>query len=266
MTPALMIILSVSATDAVGTDLATILATSSLGIIKRYKSGTVDFRLAGTIACGCVPGVIVGKMILARLKKMNPLSINGYDVVAVQFILLCLFVLLLLWIAYFLISDFCRNRNNNTDKNERIGYFVRLKLPPYATYKSLGDSKLSIMVLVMFGCFVGILTGMMGIGGGIIMLPTLIYLIGQPATKAVGTSLLLVWTSSLVAVLLNGKDGNIIYSLLAAMMVGGLSGTLLGTKIGLSAKETHLRLGFVGVVLVAILLIGTRVLYIIFGK
>ncbi|MBW8016049.1 MAG: sulfite exporter TauE/SafE family protein [Planctomycetes bacterium] len=265
LTPALMIILSVPATSAVATDLVTIFATSSLGLIRRYKSDTIDIRLGFTIASGSIPGVVIGKMILGQMDNMEPLNINGHEIVAVQFILLSLFVLLLFSVASYMLYDQYILRKYKTKTSRSAGVFASMKIPPYAAYKTLSAIRMPVIVLIVFGFFVGILTGMMGVGGGVIMLPALIYLVGQEAVKAAGTSLMLVWISSLIAVTLNGKEGVIIYDLLAVMLIGGLLGTFVGTKIGLKAQDSKMRIGFIGVVLVAMILIGIRIIQMIKG-
>ncbi len=285
MIPALIII-GVQPNVAVATDLATILATSSLGIFKRRKTGTVDYKLALSIAVGCVPGVFCGWLILRELDKMTPLIINGREVVAVKFILLCTFLPLLCWIAGFLAFDYRKNKDKKSDK--RVGLFSKIKLPPYVNYPTLDEPKLSLPALIILGMPAGLMTGMMGIGGGVILLPGLIYLIGQHTVKAAGTSLALVWISSLIAVglnilgegLLNNPDadlslslifsffkegGNINYDLLIVMLAGGLIGTYFGTKVGLKAKGVKMRLYFVYVVLTAVVLISYKIIQMIFG-
>ena len=92
MTPALMIFLKIPAPTAVGTDIATILVTSSFGLWRRRGTSTVAVKLGLTIASGCVLGVCIGLMLLEWLKGMPSLIINGKELVAVQFILFCCFV------------------------------------------------------------------------------------------------------------------------------------------------------------------------------
>ena len=263
LTPALMIILGVPGTTAVGTGLATILATSSFGIFKRRGTGTVDSKIAFTIAVGSIIGVVAGVTLLNFLKYMPPLLINGREVVAVQYILLWAFTLMLAWVAGFMLFDYHRTRGKIPQK--RIGLFAKVNIPPYGNFKSLEQPQLSLVTLVLLGIIIGLFIGLMGIGGGVILLPALIYLVGQRTIKATGTSLLLVWISSLVAVIFNAKNGNISLLLWIALTTGGLTGTFLGTKIGLKAAGSKLRLYFVYVIVAAILLVGFKVFQLTFG-
>jgi uncharacterized membrane protein YfcA len=120
---------------------------------------------------------------------------------------------------------------------------------------------MSLVALAALGGVVGVLTGMMGIGGGVILLPALIYLVGQRAIKAVGTSLLLVWISSVIAVMLHITHRNINLHLWLALTAGGLLGTWLGTNIGLHVPGPRLRLYFIYVIVAAIVLIAVKLVH-----
>lgn len=263
MTPALIILLGLPAPISVGTGLATFLATSSVGIFKRRNSDTMDLKLALTIAAGSTGGVYIGLIILETLKGLPPLLLKGSPIDTVSFILLVSFLPLLVGIASYFFLDY--HRHNGLPPDKRVGLFAHVKLPPYGHYSSLEQSELPVIMLILLGVTVGLLTGLMGIGGGVILWPALIYLVGQRAVKASGTSLVLVWVSSLVAVVLNTKQGNIHYPLLAVMLTGGIAGTMVGTQLGLRISGPKLRLSFIYVILAAIVMIGVKVLLMIFG-
>jgi len=104
------------------------------------------------------------------------------------------------------------------------------------------------------------------IGGGVLLLPALIYLAGQRAVKAAGTSLLLVWVSALTAVIFHIINGNVDFVLWLAMTSGGVIGAYFGTTIGLRIAGSKLRLYFVFVVAAAIIVIGFNVYAMTFGN
>ncbi len=226
LTPALIILLDTPGPTAVGTGMATILVTTSFAMLNRRRTGTIDVRLALTISAGGVLGVSIGLHLLETLKKSAPLVINGREIQAVEYILMCAFAVFLLAIAGQLSLDQLRTRGKPPQK--RVGLLAAVKIPPYFFYQSLEQPHLSVVSLVLLGVGAGVLTGLMGVGGGIILLPALIYLVGQRTTKAVGTSLLIVWISSIIAVALNTKHGNIDLHLWAVMTIGGSIGALLG--------------------------------------
>ena len=263
MTPALIIFLGVPGPAAVGTGLATILATSSFAMLKRRRTGTIDVKLAFSIIVGGLLGIGVGIYLLETLKHSAHLVINGRELETVEYVLMWAFAVLLLSIAGYLSLDHFRTRGQSPQK--RVGLLAAVKVPPYSYYPSLEEPRLSVISLILLGIGIGVLTGLMGVSGGIFLLPALMYLVGQRATKAAGTSLLIVWVSSLVAVVLNMKYGNVHLSLWAVMTVGGIIGAFFGTRIGLKAEESRLRTYFIYVVLGAFLLVCYKIVALTFG-
>jgi uncharacterized membrane protein YfcA len=116
MTPCLIIFLGIPGPTAVGTDLAIILANSSLGLFKRRKSGTLDLKLALTIASGSLVGMVGGFYALQALTEMGPIVVHSHEVSAVEFVLLCSFVVLLTGVAGFLFFDYCRLSGHHRKK------------------------------------------------------------------------------------------------------------------------------------------------------
>lgn len=262
MTPALIILLGIEAPIAVGTSLVVIFVNSSFGIFKRRGSGTVDIKLATIISCGSIAGIFVGLRIMEWLKAMPPLMILGKELSSVQYILLCLFLLLMGGMAGFLIFDLKRNRGKTLEK--RFGLFAKIKTAPYGHFNSLEEPKISIPPIVLLGFAVGLLTSLMGVGGGVVMVPALIYLVGQRTIKAAGTSLALVWIASLLASAGHIAEGNIKLLLLTAMVVGGIIGTLCGTNIGLKLAGRKIRTYFIYILILAILMVAGKLYCITF--
>ncbi|MGD9110220.1 MAG: sulfite exporter TauE/SafE family protein [Phycisphaerales bacterium] len=257
ITPALMILLGIPGPIAVGTGLAVMLANSSWGIIKRRNTGTIDVKLALSLASGSVIGVLIGVFFMKLLKKMHPLVILGKEQNAVQYILLWLFLFLLICIIGVLVFDL--NLKNRQGSERRIGLLSRMKIPPYVRLSSLDEPEFSLTILAGLGLSVGILTGLLGVGGGVIILPALVYLVGQRTVKAAGTSLLLVWISSLFGVVMHATEGNVNLYLLGTMLVGGLLGTNFGTIVGLKLAGVKIRYYFIWVVILAVIMIGMKI-------
>ena len=256
MTPALMIILNVHGPVAVGTDLAAILVTSSFAMLRRRGTGTIDVKLAIIISVGSVLGVLTGSHFLQLLKHGPRLIILGKQHDAAHYGLLWMFVLLLTSVATYILFDYKYNHGRAPDK--RVGFFARFNFAPFMHFPSLEQQKLSVVPLLLLGSCVGFLTGLMGIGGGVLLLPALVYLVGQRTTKAAGTSLLLVWISTFVAVVRKSGDGDVNLLLLAFLLVGGLAGTFLGTKIGLKLMGPKIRLYFACVLIAGVTMIGYK--------
>jgi uncharacterized membrane protein YfcA len=263
LTPLLMICMGVSGPVAVGTGLAVILVNSTYGLYKRRGSGTIDVKISVIISIGSLVGVLIGSKLLNLLSNAPKIEVLGREQDTVQYVLLLAFLLLLGWIAGYLSYDYCKHCGKAPAV--RVGLFSKWHIPPVGMFKSLEEPHLSIPLLVVFGLVVGILTGLLGVGGGVILLPALVYLVGQRTVKAAGTSLLLVWISSLAAVIKKGTGGDIDLLLAAALLAGGFLGTELGTKLGLKFEGPKIRLYFIYIVIVAALLVAYKLLVLTFG-
>ena len=259
-TPALMIFLGVPGAIAVGTDMAMIGFTSSFGIYKRRKSNTIDFKLAAIMATTTSIGVILGLWTLEKLKAMPPLVIRGKEHVAAQYILLVLFAFILAVIAVILLLENRKGLSMGLAK----GWFTKIGFPPYVGLPSLGEQPTPLVPVLSLGFVIGMLNGLLGIGGGVILLPALIYLVGQRASKAAGTSLMVVWFTTLVGVVGHVKNGNINYYLLASMLAGGFVGTHYGTAIGLKLHDHKLHFYFSFVVLAVVIIILCKIICVSF--
>lgn len=257
LTPSLIILLHVPPALAVGTDLTVILLTSSTGLFKRRGSGTVDVRLAAIGSAGSMVGVLLGQRLLQHVKRLPPIRIGGQYHNALEYFLLWAFLLLLAWIAALLYYDYRRSHGHAAE--EARGLFARLRLGPRMTFVSVPGGPLPVAAILLLGFAIGILTGLMGIGGGVLWLPALFYLVGQRTSAAAGTSLLLVWLSSFLASVLNVAHGNVCWPLCLTMLAGGMLGSWYGTHIGLRLAGARLRFYFIYVVLIAMALVGYKV-------
>lgn len=264
LTPSLIILLRVPPALAVGTDLTVILLTSSVGLFKRRGTGTVDIRLALVGSVGSMAGVLLGQRLLQYVKALPPLSIAGKNQNALEFTLLWAFLGLLGWIAALLYYDYRQSRGR--EGHEPRGAFGHIRLAPHMHFASVPGGPLSIPVLLVVAGVIGLLTGLMGIGGGVLWLPALFYLVGQRTLAAAGTSLLLVWLSSFLASVMNIVHGNVCWPLCVTMLAGGVVGSWYGTHVGLRLAGTRLRFYFIYVVLTAMVLVACKVFAMTWGR
>ena len=256
LTPALIILLNVAPASAVGTGLAVILFTGAMGLFKRRGTSTVDYRLAAFIATGAILGVLIGQYTLQSLQTIT-ITIAGQEQPAITYILMWAFAVLLVVIAILFFLDV--RRRETQPSSAPPGYLQRVRLGRTTWFASLDGARISIIPLILIGGVVGFMTGLMGIGGGVLMLPIFIYLIGLEPVRAAGTSLVLVWLSALTALVPNIRDGNIAWPLLIMMVVGGFFGAHLGTNIGLKLDSRKIRAYFIVVILAAIALVGYKI-------
>jgi len=102
-------------------------------------------------------------------------------------------------------------------------------------------------VLLAAGAFTGFLSGMMGVGGGTIMVPAMVLLVGMPQVMAQGSSLLAMVPAGAVGAHAHWKLGNVVKALLPGLIPGILAGTFLGSSLALRLPEVALRLAFAAV-------------------
>ena len=257
LTPALMVFLRVPGAVAVGTGLVVILITSWVGLHRRRGTGTVDVRLALVGSVGSLAGVALGQFLLECAKGLPPVHVGGRAQAALEFWLLWAFMGLLAWIAVLLYADY--RRGHGQAESAPRGRFSRVRLGPHVRFASVEAGPLSLPALLALALGIGILTGLMGIGGGVLWLPALFYLVGQRTSAAAGTSLLLVWVSALLGSGISLFRGNVSWPLGAIMVAGGMLGSWYGTRIGLKMAGARLRFYFIYVVLAAMGIVAGKV-------
>jgi uncharacterized membrane protein YfcA len=105
-----------------------------------------------------------------------------------------------------------------------------------------------VISLLVTGAFTGFLSGMMGVGGGLIMVPVMVLLLGLSQHTAQGTSLLVMVPTGIVGAWTHWKLGHIVLDIVPGLIVGVLIGTSFGAKLAHSLPENQLRLVFVAFV------------------
>ena len=106
------------------------------------------------------------------------------------------------------------------------------------------NSEPSIWIILISGALVGLLTGVLGVGGGFLIVPALVILVGLPIQQAVGTSLIVIAINSLAGLLGHLGSASLDVSLLLAFIGAGLVGTFVGANLSQRVPAQHLRKGF----------------------
>lgn len=254
ITPLLNALLGVPMPVAVGTGAMQILGVSAAGLYRRRHDGLTDYKMAVVLFGGNFVGVRLGADLLAWLGGLGSVVVNGREVVAVDLILLSVFIVVLSGIAYYIWYDARRNGGDEACE----GLFALIHCPPYTDFPTLRHPRLSIVVMSYFGLALGFLTGLLGIGGGVVLVPALIYLVGMRAHQASATSLALIALSSFVAVIVHAGAGNTDLWLAIPLLIGGSVGVQFGSTLCERCNGQQLKRSFVLVVLVALLIVVTK--------
>jgi uncharacterized membrane protein YfcA len=234
ITPAL-IVLGFPAGFAVGTSLVWVLGNSVIGAFRHGKLGNVDMKLGLVLLVAAIGGVEVGVRIL------NGARASGLADEAVLSI--SIFILLVVGI-YTLSESIMKKRklDRMLARKEELPVDMRaaslsrkfqgINLPPRLHFAGSGVT-MSLWILLAIGFFIGLLSGIIGVGGGIIMVPSLVYLVGLSSFMAVGTSLFQIIFSAAYGSIRHTISGNVI--IFAAFII--LMASSVGVQFGASVTR-----------------------------
>jgi hypothetical protein len=230
LTPAL-IIFGFPANFAVGTGLAYILGNSIVAFLRHRKLGNVDIKLGGLMICGTLVGIELGVRLLNGLKEMG----------LVNEVVLAASLAILSFMAVFTFWETRRSKRKMDEimrRGEKVprDIFItglsekmqRIEIPPMI-YFPKSRCRISLLVILGVGLLTGVLVGFMGVGGGFVIVPCLIYLIGVPSIIAVGTSLFQIIISAGFGAARHTMSGNVVIFASVIMILGACVGTQVGT-------------------------------------
>jgi uncharacterized membrane protein YfcA len=235
MTP-LLILLGISPAVAVGTQASQILASSFSGVLAHMRRGNVDVRMGLVLVIGGMLGSVIGIWLFGLLRRLGQIDLSIS--LAYVFFLGTVGVLMLVESvrAWFRM----RTRRDTFTKRHRHLWLHGLPLKI-----RFHKSRLYISSLMPFGLGVlaGILVAIMGIGGGFLMVPAMIYLLGMPTQMVVGTSLFQISFVTAVTTFLHAANTQTVDVVLAlALIVGGVIGAQFGSSAGARLRAEQLRL------------------------
>jgi hypothetical protein len=235
MTP-LLIFIGIPAAVAVGTQASQILASSVSGVLAHMRRQTVDFRMGWVLTAGGALGSALGVFLFTWFKRQGQIEL----LVAVLYVVFLGIVGALMlyesvaswWRVHRAGGRFVRER-----RRRHWSHYLPLKwrFPRSRLH-------ISLFVPIGVGFSVGMLGAMMGVGGGFIMVPAMIYFIGMPTAVVVGTSLFqITFVSALTTFLHAVNNGTVDIVLAALLIVGGVIGAQWGSRIGAFLRGDQVR-------------------------
>jgi uncharacterized membrane protein YfcA len=222
---------------AVGTQATQIIAASVSGVLGHWKRGNVDARLAFVMLGGSSIGSLAGILIFRLLQRIGQIDIA----IPILYVLL----LGLMGGAMLIESVFALLRRGQGGAEER-------PLHLHAAFQNLPArmrfprSKLYVSALLPAGIGFagGLLVSIMGIGGGFLLVPAMIYILGMPTLLVVGTSMFQIMLTTVVTTMLHALSDQTIDLVLAALLIaGGVVGTQLGLRFSRRMKGVYARAG-----------------------
>lgn len=227
---------------AIGTDIAHIAGKSMVSTFRHSKFGNVDYKLGVTMIIGTVIGIECGAQLvmwLERLGRVGP-------------VVRWVYVVVLALIALMVFSDYRKaiqkKKAGIVDEHGAVGYtwyktLHKIKIPPMVHFHVAGIY-CSMWLPIFVSFLTGVLAGFLGIGGGLLRMPALVYLVGCPTHIAVGTDLFEVMISGLYGTFTYGVKGRIEIWAVFVMLCGAAIGAQIGTVATKYAKGYGIRVAF----------------------
>jgi uncharacterized membrane protein YfcA len=247
LTTPLLIFYGIPPTVAVASATTQITGASVSGAMVHMRRGGVDLKMAGVMIVGGLFGSIVGVAMFRVLQASGQ-----FDVVVGL-----LYVLILGWIGAVMLRDSLtalgyvgtKPASEQPRHNRWIG-----SLPLRWRFYSSG-LYISPIAPLALGFLAGAMTVLLGIGGGFILVPAMIYLLGMPARVVIGTSLVMILSVSAATTMVHALTTRAVDVVLAGLMlIGGVIGAQYGAMLTTRLKPDYLRLALA----IIILLVGLR--------
>jgi uncharacterized membrane protein YfcA len=247
LTTPLLIFYGIPPTVAVASSSTQITGASVSGVMVHMRRGGVDLKMGGVMVVGGLFGSVTGAAMFRLLQASGQIDV----------VIGLLYVLILGWIGTLMLIDSLRALGYWPTAAPKVRprhnrWVASLPLRWRFHASGLYISPLAPLVL---GFIAGVLTVFLGIGGGFILVPAMIYLLGMPARIVIGTSLVMILTVSAATTLVHALTTGAVDVVLAALLlVGGVIGAQYGALLTLRIKPDLVRLALA----VIILLVGVR--------
>ncbi|MDA8308566.1 MAG: sulfite exporter TauE/SafE family protein [Deltaproteobacteria bacterium] len=245
MTP-LLIMIGIPPTVAAATDSNQIVGASTSGTLAHFRLGNVDFKMGALLLLGGVFGGTAGVGIIKVLRAMGNANF---------LIQICYVVMLGVIGAYMFAESLQSLRKTRkvsarpeVKKESLYGRIVR-KLP-WQTEFARSGVRLSVLMPFILGTFVGILAAIMGVGGGFIMVPVMVYLLRMPMHVVVGTSLFqILFTCADVTIMQAWQNHTVDFVLALLLLVGSSVGAQVGARLGRKLRGDQLKILLASIVI-----------------
>jgi hypothetical protein len=232
MTPFLLLI-GVPSPVAVASQANQIVASSVSGVLAHWRRGNVDFKMGFVLLVGGLVGSSLGVWLFTLLRGMGQIDL----VIRLSFVVFLGIVGLLMLLES--VKALLKRRARVSSPRLRRAWIDRLPLKMRFRRSRL---YISALLPVGIGFLVGVLTAIMGVGGGFIMVPAMIYVLGMPTSVVIGTSLFqIIFVSANVTVLLAVTNQTVDLVLALLLLMGGVVGAQFGVRAGTYLNGDQLR-------------------------
>jgi uncharacterized membrane protein YfcA len=258
----LMLVAGVPANFVVGTDLAHMTGKSIVAARRHSTLGHVDFKLGGMMIVGTGAGIEVGAQLIEYLEGLAPDLLRS--------VLSWIYLFLLLGISAVVFLEGLRATQVEVAESMAatetlsVQSFSRrvqsIQLSPRVSLPASGIASISLWAILAVGFVTGFLAGLLGVGGGFIRMPALVYLLGVPTHIAVGTDLFEIIFSAGYGTLTHALKGNVDIVMALIMHTGAAVGAQLGALGTRYVSGPRLRIAFAFLPLIGAIILGLSIM------
>ena len=244
LTTPLLIFYGIPPTVAAASAATQVTGASVSGVFAQSKVDGVDYQMGMVSVAGGMVGALIGAGLFAVLE-----SVGQIDTV-----INILYVVLLGSIGGFMAKESIQALRPSADGKAKRAtkrrHHPMIAALPYRWRFYRSGLYISPLAPLLLGLFVGILTMLMGVGGGFIMVPAMLYILGMSARVVVGTSLFNILFITMLSTMVHAFTTHAVDIVLAGLLlIGSVTGAQIGTRIAAHAKPEYLRLALAAVVL-----------------
>ena len=251
LTTPLLIVYGIPPTVAAASSASQVTGASVSGVIAHWRRGGVDAKMGGVLVAGGVVGSLVGAGIFRWLQGLGQID----TVIAVVYVLLLGSIGGMM--ARESLGAILATRRGQPPRAAKRRHHPLIAALPFRTRFYTSGLYISPLAPLLLGFGVGILTILLGIGGGFILVPAMIYLLGMATKAVVGTSLFQTLFVTAAATMVHATTTKAVDIVLAALLlVGSVTGAQVGARFATRFRPEHLRLALA----IMVLLVGLRIL------
>ncbi|MEO1796017.1 MAG: sulfite exporter TauE/SafE family protein [Pseudomonadota bacterium] len=242
MTP-LLFFIGIPPAVAVATEANQIVASSFSGVLAHLRRRSVDLRMGTVLLIGGLIGAAVGVVIFNYLKALGQVDL----LVKLCYVVFLGVVGTLMFIESLNALRRAKRPSSGPPQRKKHGLIHAL---PFKMRFRVSGLYISVIPPLIVGVAVGILAAIMGVGGGFILVPAMIYLLGMPTKVVIGTSLFqIIFVTGFTTLLHATTNFTVDVVLAVLLLIGGVIGAQVGTIIGARLKAEQLRILLAGMVL-----------------
>jgi uncharacterized membrane protein YfcA len=242
----MMLLAGVPGNFVVGTDLAHMTGKSIVAARRHSTLGHVDVKLGGLMIFGTAAGIETGARVIEYLDGLAPGVLE--TVLSWVYLILLVVISVVVFLEGFRATRLEASESMGAGETLTIQTLSRriqsLHAPPMIRLPMSGIESISIWAILVVGFVTGFLAGMLGVGGGFVRMPALIYLLGVPTHVAVGTDLFEIVFSAGYGTLTHAMKGNVDILMALIMHTGAAIGAQLGALGTRYISGPRLRIAF----------------------